>query len=825
MFRRDLALLFVAGLLAAGAEARSAAPVDLRTLPTVVKVWGRAMGAQRLAVRHEALYVKNGGRVAALSVRSGREAWSRDLGEEGCCSDEMLVTDATVVTAAEGSLFFLSAADGTTRARLDVDGGISLLAGPPVVALVARTNELLAVDPDSGQVTGRLPLADEVKDLAVQDGYAVLNLAAAEDDSGVTAGYTADALKPVWRIETPRALPQLEQIGGRVHLARRSAHEGRDNEFLPIDSATGRLGRPLPARRGNAVDPGWPWEIQSLRGEGEGSERLRRNDLESGKAVWTTALPCRVEAVARDKDALYASCGRGGGRGVLAILSWVNGEIRQLAYGLPRGDLLLLAGDLVVAAGSNNELAAFSTKEFGPPEAGLSVDAEVRRILLDTRGDDAPLARGEWIEDRLKELEPLGPAALPAIVRLLPKLGPTSMVAAADALAAGGFRAAAPALAGQLAGKLEEPQPAPGLEGWNPQFALLRALAQLGGDAEVPVLAALLDRRSQPASVRREALATLVALRSPAAERAVRAFLARPLPRPAPWNPPTAPAGAIGADLPEGGRLLLFSDGYLGSPDDLWVSRLDRDGRPVGPARFTGLRLPETPEAEEGERMRARVVGEGADRVEVLDGAGRKVAVFRLSEIARDSDGDGLTDLVERRLGLDPAKADTDGDGLPDAADPAPNARLREPVDDEQEVAAALFRQLFELDEDGSHPPQIAVMVSDFALEWRGRRDLTITLDGREAERFVAATGGGGVPLLSIRPGEPAVVTPIGGDPPSAATPPARDEAVCTLTVDRGPLHATVVYRVVLRNLNAAQPAGPHLWAIRYLRPVWIGSL
>ncbi|HEV7519370.1 MAG TPA: hypothetical protein VGR07_24025, partial [Thermoanaerobaculia bacterium] len=631
-------------------------------------------------------------------------------------------------------------------------------------------------------------------------------------------------LKPVWRIETPRALPQLEPIGGRVHLARRSPREDRDSEFLPVDPATGHLGRPLPPRRGHAVDPGWPWEIQSLRGEGEGSELLRRNDPESGKAVWTRELPCRVEAVARDKDTLYASCGRGGGRGVLAILSWANGEIRQLAYGLPRGHLFLLAGDLVVAAGANNEVAAFSTTEVGPPELGLSVDAEVRRILLDTRGDDTPLARGEWIADRLKELEPLGPAAHPAIVRLLPRLGPTSMVAAAAALAAGGFRAGAPALARQLAGKLEEPQPAPGLEGWNPAFALLRALAQLGGDAEVPAVATLLDRRDRPGAVRREALATLVALRSPAAERAVRAFLAaRPLPPRSPWNPPTAPAGSLGADLPGGGRLLLFRNGYLGSPDDLWVTRMDRAGRPAGPARFTGRRLPE---AAEGEPLRARVAGEGGDRVEVLDGAGRKVAAFHLAEIARDSDGDGLTDLVERRLGLDPAKADTDGDGLPDAADPAPNARLRAPVNDEQEIAAALFRQFFALDEDGSplpHPPEIAVVVSDSALEWRGRRDLTITLDGREAERFVAETGGG-VPLLSIRPGEPAVVTPISGDPPGALAPPASDEAVYTLSVDRGPLHATVLYRVVVRNLNAAQPGGAHLWAIRYLRPVWIGS-
>ena len=36
-------------------------------------------------------------------------------------------------------------------------------------------------------------------------------------------------------------------------------------------------------------------------------------------------------------------------------------------------------------------------------------------------------------------------------------------------------------------------------------------------------------------------------------------------------------------------------------------------------------------------------------------------------------------------------------------------------------------------------------------LEWRGRRDPTITLDAREAERFREETGGGGVPMDSAR--------------------------------------------------------------------------
>lgn len=44
-----------------------------------------------------------------------------------------------------------------------------------------------------------------------------------------------------------------------------------------------------------------------------------------------------------------------------------------------------------------------------------------------------------------------------------------------------------------------------------------------------------------------------------------------------------------------------------------------------------------------------------------------------ISAIEKDSDKDGLTDLEEARLGLDPRDADTDADGIPDGRDISPN--------------------------------------------------------------------------------------------------------------------------------------------------------
>lgn len=44
-----------------------------------------------------------------------------------------------------------------------------------------------------------------------------------------------------------------------------------------------------------------------------------------------------------------------------------------------------------------------------------------------------------------------------------------------------------------------------------------------------------------------------------------------------------------------------------------------------------------------------------------------------IADIERDSDGDGWTDIEERRLGLDPNNPDTDGDEIPDGKDICPN--------------------------------------------------------------------------------------------------------------------------------------------------------
>jgi hypothetical protein len=74
-----------------------------------------------------------------------------------------------------------------------------------------------------------------------------------------------------------------------------------------------------------------------------------------------------------------------------------------------------------------------------------------------------------------------------------------------------------------------------------------------------------------------------------------------------------------------------------------------------------------------------------------------------LDDIERDSDGDGLTDLLEEKLGTNPLDPDTDHDGLRDDVDPLPQAsRIAPPVAD-SEVIRMTLEAVFGYDKAAIH--------------------------------------------------------------------------------------------------------------------------
>ena len=115
-----------------------------------------------------------------------------------------------------------------------------------------------------------------------------------------------------------------------------------------------------------------------------------------------------------------------------------------------------------------------------------------------------------------------------------------------------------------------------------------------------------------------------------------------------------------------------------------------------------------------------------------------------LKDLSRDTDGDGLADLVEARLLLDPKNKDTDGDGVSDGDDPTPRLDDRLSVTPSAEMYNAFFEDFL----SGRKQPQALVVAPGTpSFEARPR---TADLDDVRFLKGDARALGGLRPLIRI---------------------------------------------------------------------------
>ncbi|MBV8200061.1 MAG: hypothetical protein JOZ15_05490 [Acidobacteria bacterium] len=182
---------------------------------------------------------------------------------------------------------------------------------------------------------------------------------------------------------------------------------------------------------------------------------------------------------------------------------------------------------------------------------------------------------------------------------------------------------------------------------------------------------------------------------SPAQRAAARARIAESLHVPVGWNP--VRAGRQETEVAVIARSYAYDPPSTGAQDGgYWVLRSSDGGKTWRRPLYTGLRvnLPYTVREESalpllaGDRLNVEVEIEPIDdepshiAAELARRPGQQGLYLEIpfAELERDTDGDGLTDLAERRLLTDPGNPDTNGDGTLDGSDRMPGVPRGDPA-------------------------------------------------------------------------------------------------------------------------------------------------
>jgi hypothetical protein len=271
----------------------------------------------------------------------------------------------------------------------------------------------------------------------------------------------------------------------------------------------------------------------------------------------------------------------------------------------------------------------------------------------------------------------------------------------------------------------------------------LTAIASSTDPQAVKFMLAALNNPKAPSSWRRSAFLSLAKTGGAEGVAAINAAHAPHKPI-KPWynridlNAIAASENKVAIKRDSRGRTwMLFHSAVLGNIGDLFIAQ--KNGAAWQRPLFTGVWVNRTWDHDPPKQFH------GIPIKKLVDSEWIKILPDDAS-LRKDSDGDGLTDIVERRLGTNPHKRDTDGDGVPDSVDPCPNGPVRALGDDEKIVAACIEARFFE--EDWGTPALVnAAGVKPFKVF--GYRGLTIWDEG-PAQKELASVYSGGVNIVTV---------------------------------------------------------------------------
>jgi hypothetical protein len=305
---------------------------------------------------------------------------------------------------------------------------------------------------------------------------------------------------------------------------------------------------------------------------------------------------------------------------------------------------------------------------------------------------------------------------------------------------------------------------------------LLEALAACGDARAAPLLAGVFDDAEVwGEGARSLAMQGLAAIGTPEALARIDAWREGRSRRTEPWQPP-AREGTAGRRFDDGGwaggegegagaddatrrtspdgKVVAMIAYAAGGTSDLWLMG---EASGILVPLFTGVTstyglgiVSVTPTPDGAQVVVNRIAGgpncaicgmmadmegqEGPTPVE-------ETLVFRWEELRRDGDGDGWSDLLEKRLRTDPGRTDTDGDGLADGVDPAPRGvgpAATGPCAPEEVLRAAFFGNFAFVE---ATVPLFVTGTPDTNLQYDGYPGPVIWLSDEESEALREEVG------------------------------------------------------------------------------------
>lgn len=722
------------------------------------------------------------GSVFALSL-TGTVLWKHQLEANQFFLGGPLPSGRVWVVAVRSQLLALEEQTGNRAWERSCPLGCAIISGEPLVVQIpageslGQTTELLVLDSTTGgdlakvrtpgSLTKALTWERDILVSAEQEGQPHLVLLRGRD------------LALLWERSFPRT---VNLIRGNAEFWVQVQSEGGKPGSWHVLNKSGQL-QVVAAEPAAACDLRWASDGYTLWHSREGLSPwiLCRSQAQGPAMEWCRWLP-KGQWIAKPGPAHSLILAGTLPNGPVLVQVDQQGKLLSQARGFPGASIITAETDLWLFQGGHH---VFATGLEPLPSSERTIRAV--KTLLDRANSYPSCHWNNWqqVAEFTERLQNFGPNAAPVLLEQLPHLKPVAFVACAQVLGQWRTKAAAPALWLWLMERSPQCQ----VEGWGIDLIapVFEALRKLRIDPwMVPSLAKLAADASVEPRVRIEAFTTLAHSQLPEAMAACHALLERSKPETSTWYKPESPEILVPfvphdrpldkevvleveklcerQDCPRpyfhvevykqlgarrlrwGNReLLLYFSPYLGGEGDLWLADTAPESKES--PKFTGISVHGDELVPRAYDFRVEVTDDGFSVYRALEpGLKHKATsgaeVFsgscKFSELNRDQDGDGLPDLVEKRLRLIPDQRDTDSDGLEDALDLCPNCGS-DPETAEDHAAKGLLWQFYALFGPSELRPAVVVWPRKVEFFVPGR--VAIVLTEEQSKRFRQEAG------------------------------------------------------------------------------------